>query len=85
MLKYICSDVYSGASLEIVRCQENKKGRKIEMRKKGRKEEKEELSKKKVRENKKAGNETKKQGVWPIRQHTQGSKNGSKVEKTEGR
>ena len=49
MLKYICSDVYSGASLEIVSNQENKKGRKIEMRKKGRKEENEELSKKKKR------------------------------------
>ena len=52
-------------------------------KKNGRKEEKEELSK--IRENKKAGNKTKKQGVWPIRQHTQGSLNGSNVEKTEGR
>ena len=43
------------------------------------------IKQKKIRENKKAGNGTKKQAVWPIRQHTQGSKNGSKVEKTEGR
>ena len=49
MLKYICSDVYSGASLKIVRWQEKKKGRKIEMRKKGRREDKEELSKKNKR------------------------------------